>query len=56
MHIRGLVFPPAPYRRRRSAASALLAEAFTGKVPLLVLAKSERHALVRDARQDPWFD
>jgi Xaa-Pro aminopeptidase len=56
MHIRGLVFPPATYRRRRSAASALLAEAFTGKVPLLVLAKSERHALVRDARQDPWFD
>jgi Xaa-Pro aminopeptidase len=54
MHVRGLALPLPTYRRRRARAAALLAKAFDGKVPLLLLGCDE-HTL-RAVRQDQWFD
>jgi len=54
MLVRGLALPVATYRRRRTAATRILRETFSERVPLLLIGSDEL-ALRRD-RQDPWFD
>ena len=54
--VRGLSMPLATYRRRRAGAVRLTTAAFAGPVPILLLGKGDEPALVRDGRQDPWFD
>ena len=54
--LRGLALPIATYRRRRAEALALATTAHDRALPILILAKDDSLALVRDGRQDPWFD
>jgi len=62
MIVRGRVFPPAVYRRRRDRAAALIAGEHGGKIPLLLLgvpyedAASMLQPPAGGGRQDPWFD
>jgi Xaa-Pro aminopeptidase len=56
MQFRGLSLPLPTYRHRRATALRVVAAAAGHPLPIVVLGKDDSLSLVRDGRQDPWFD